>query len=231
MYYYLDRLITNVENNYLSWDETQTFDKEMTACREPGGDCGDIQNKYAVMSADNRQKLHIDVAADPLTALSGEDKWNIEGGLSAAGRPGWLYGSLENQDVRDYVTDGNSYDLNYLNSNTSQSDRALAFFGESENYWGTVAGAGSLLTSSATLGEKVVSAGLSYGANGAVQIATGNSGDKFDYLSFIMSGLTGGGTPPSWRGSGGEDKCSMALRLAGQQGNHYFLLFNHRNIP
>ncbi|MEB2302922.1 hypothetical protein [Citrobacter braakii] len=215
MYYYLDRLITNVENNYLSWDETQAFDKEMTACREPGGDCGDIQNKYAVMSADNRQKLHIDVAADPLTALSGEDKWNIEGGLSAAGRPGWLYGSLENQDVRDYVTDGNSYDLNYLNSNTPQSDRALAFFGESENYWGTVAGAGSLLTSSATLGEKVVSAGLSYGANGAVQIATGNSGDKFDYLSFIMSGLTGGGTPPSWRGSGGEDKCSMALRLAG----------------
>lgn len=166
----------------------------MTACRKAGRECGDIQNMYAVISADNRLKLHIDVAADPLTALSGEDKWNIEGGLSAAGRPGWLYGSLENPDVKDYVIEGNRYDLNYLNSNTSQGDRALAFFGEPENYWGTVAGAGSLLTSSATLTEKFVSAGLSYGANGAVRVATGNTGEKFDYLSFMMSGLTGIGT-------------------------------------
>ncbi len=185
---------TTVENNYLSYDEAHAFDREMTACRKAGGDCGDIQNKYAVLSAENRQKLHIDVAADPLTALSGEDKWNIEGGLSAAGRPGWLYGSLTNQEVKDYVAEGNSYDLNYLNSNTSKGDRALAFFGEPENYWGMVAGAGSLLTSSATLTEKFVSAGLSYGANGAVQIGTGNIGDNFDYLSFMMSGLTGVGT-------------------------------------
>ncbi|EBG9726626.1 hypothetical protein FJ636_22310 [Salmonella enterica] len=183
-----------IENNYLSYDEAHAFDKEMTACRKSGRVCGDIQNKYAVISADNRQKLHIDVAADPLTALSGEDKWNIEGGLSAAGRPDWLYGSLENQDVKNYVTEGNSYDLNYLNSNTSKGDKALAFFGEPENYWGTVAGAGSLLTSSATLTEKVISAGLSYGANGLVQLSTGNTGDKFDYLSFMMSGLTGAGT-------------------------------------
>lgn len=42
----------------------------MTACRKAGGDCGDIQNKYAVISAEHRQKLHIDVATDPLTALS-----------------------------------------------------------------------------------------------------------------------------------------------------------------
>ncbi|EPM7884613.1 hemagglutinin repeat-containing protein, partial [Escherichia coli] len=183
-----------VENNYLSYDEAHAFDREMTACRKAGGDCGDIQNKYAVISAEHRQKLHIDVATDPLTALSGEDKWNIEGGLCAAGRPGWLYGSLENQDVKNYVTESNSYDLNYLNNNTSKGDKALAFFGEPENYWGTVAGAGSLLTSSATLTEKFVSAGLSYGANGAVQIGTGNIGDKFDYLSFMMSGLTGVGT-------------------------------------
>lgn len=183
-----------VENNYLSYDEAHAFDREMTACRKAGRECGDIQNKYAVISADNRLKLHIDVAADPLTAISGEDKWNIEGGLSAAGRPGWLYGSLENHDVKYYVIEGNSYDLNYLNSNTSQGDRALAFFGEPENYWGAVAGASSLFASSATLSEKVISAGLSYGANGAVQISTGNTGEKFDYLSFMMSGLTGVGT-------------------------------------
>ncbi|MCU6389329.1 hypothetical protein KW818_09370 [Enterobacter quasiroggenkampii] len=56
----------------------------MTAYRKSGGECGVIQNKYAVISANDQLKLQIDVAADPLTALSGEDKWNIEGGLSAA---------------------------------------------------------------------------------------------------------------------------------------------------
>ncbi len=45
-----------VENNYLSYDEAHAFDREMTACRKAGGDCGDIQNKYAVLSAENRQK-------------------------------------------------------------------------------------------------------------------------------------------------------------------------------
>ncbi|WP_244567134.1 VENN motif pre-toxin domain-containing protein, partial [Escherichia coli] len=42
-----------VENNYLSYDEAHAFDREMTACRKAGGDCGDIQNKYAVLSAEN----------------------------------------------------------------------------------------------------------------------------------------------------------------------------------
>ncbi|WP_225899254.1 VENN motif pre-toxin domain-containing protein, partial [Escherichia coli] len=32
-----------VENNYLSYDEAHAFDREMTACRKAGGDCGDIQ--------------------------------------------------------------------------------------------------------------------------------------------------------------------------------------------
>lgn len=51
-----------------------------------------------------------------------------------------------------------------------------------------------MLTPSATLAEKFVSAGLSYGANGAVQLVTGNTGEKFDYLSFGFSGITGAGT-------------------------------------
>ncbi len=182
------------ENNYLSYDEAHAFDKEITECKATGNDCSGIINNYAALSAYNRQKLHINIVADPLTVLSGEEKWNIEGGIAAAERPSWLYGSLDNQEVRDYVREGNRYDLSYLNSNTSNGDRALAFFGEPENFWGTVAGAGSLLSSSATLTEKLLSAGLSYGANGAVQVATGNLGDKFDYISFMMSGLTGAGT-------------------------------------
>ncbi|WP_234300319.1 hemagglutinin repeat-containing protein [Rahnella aceris] len=180
-----------VENNYLSFDQARAFDKEMTECRASGRDCSDTIRKYDVLNKENRADMQIQVAEDPLTALAGQTKWNIEGGLAAGERPDWLYGSLENDDVKIYVLDNNSYDLNYLNGNTNMGNKGLAFIGEPENFWGIVAGGGSLFTSSATFGNKLIGAGLSYGANGGVQLLNGNTGDKFDYLSFVTSGITG----------------------------------------
>ncbi|MDH2912695.1 VENN motif pre-toxin domain-containing protein [Kosakonia sp. HypNH10] len=48
---------TTVKNNYLSQDEAQAFDKEMTACHQSGGGFGSIQNKYTAISVDNRLDL------------------------------------------------------------------------------------------------------------------------------------------------------------------------------
>ncbi|AZI87092.1 hypothetical protein EH164_08535 [Kosakonia sp. CCTCC M2018092] len=48
---------TTVKNNYLSPDEAQAFDKEMTACHQSGGGFGSIQNKYTAISVDNRLDL------------------------------------------------------------------------------------------------------------------------------------------------------------------------------
>ncbi|QTF10776.1 VENN motif pre-toxin domain-containing protein [Brenneria izadpanahii] len=183
-----------VENNYLSFDEARAFDKEMTACRVSGDDCNAVISKYDTLNKENREELQQTLATDPLVVLSGETKWNVEGGLSAADRPDWLYGSLDNPDVRDYVAANNSYDLNYINSHTTNGDRALAFIGEPENFWGLVAGGRSLFTSSTTMSDKLVGGALSYGANGLVQISSGNTGDKFDLVSFGFSGLTGAAT-------------------------------------
>lgn len=182
---------TTVENNYLSFDQARAFDKEMTLCRASGGDCSDIIRKYDALNITNREDMQILVAEDPLTALSGQTKWDIEGGLAASERPDWLYGSMDNDDVKKYVLDNNSYDLNYLNTNTPKGDKGLAFIGEPENFWGVVAGGRSLFTSSTTVGNKVIGAGMGYAANGGVQLLNGNTGDKFDYLSFITSGVTG----------------------------------------
>ncbi len=203
---------TTSENNYLSYDQAHAFDKEMTACKAAGGDCSGIIRKYDALNKRNRIEMQEQVANDPLTALAGQTKWDIEGGLSAADRPDWLYGSLDNDDVKNYVTGNNSYDLNYLNTHTSKGDKGLAFIGEPENVWGLVAGAGSLFTSSATIGNKVIGAGLSYGANGGVQLLNGNTGDKFDYLSFATSGFTG---------AGGVGK-SLNSNLMLNVGNAYF---------
>ncbi|MEE3643626.1 MULTISPECIES: VENN motif pre-toxin domain-containing protein [unclassified Brenneria] len=183
-----------VENNYLSFDEARAFDKEMTACKASGDDCDAVIRKYDSLNKENREELQQALATDPLVVLSGETKWNVEGGLSAAERPDWLYGSLDNRDVRDYVASNNNYDLNYINSHTTNGDRALAFIGEPENFWGLVAGGKSLFSSSTTMSDKLVGGALSYGANGLVQISSGNTGDKFDLVSFGFSGLTGAAT-------------------------------------
>lgn len=205
---------TFVENDYLSFDEARAFDKEMTACKSSGGNCDAVISKYEAKNKDNRDELQQKLATDPLIVLSGEDKWNVEGGLIAAdpNRPSWLYGSLDNEDVRAYILNQNGYDLNYIIKNTSQGDRALAFIGEPENTWGLVAGAGSVFTSSATIGNKLIGAGIGYAANGGVQLMTGNTGNKFDYVSFATSGVTG---------AGGVGK-SLNSNLMLNVGNAYF---------
>ena len=48
---------TTVKNNYLSQDEAQAFDKEMTACHQSGGEVGSNQNKYTAISVDTRLDL------------------------------------------------------------------------------------------------------------------------------------------------------------------------------
>jgi len=89
------------------------------------------------------------------------------------------------------VLANNITDLTYLNQHVTNSDRTKAFFGEPENYWGAVGGIKSLFSSAATNSEKLIGASLSFGANGAVQIMSGNTGDKFDYIGFLASGPTG----------------------------------------
>lgn len=135
--------------------------------------------------------MHALVASDPLTALAGQTKWDIDGGLTAASRPDWLYGSLDNPEFKNYVLVNNAADLAYLNQHVTNSERAIALFGEPENYWGAVGGIKSLFSSASTKSEKLIGASLSFGANGAVQIMSGNTRDKFDYVGFLASGPTG----------------------------------------
>ncbi|MBS6210710.1 MAG: VENN motif pre-toxin domain-containing protein, partial [Proteus hauseri] len=50
--------------------------------------------------------------------------------------------------------------------------------------------------SAASAEAKLIGTGLSMSANAGVQIYNGNTGDKFDYLSFVLAGFTG------WTGTG-----------------------------
>ncbi|WP_455570254.1 VENN motif pre-toxin domain-containing protein [Xenorhabdus griffiniae] len=212
-----------VENNFLSFDEARAFDKEMTACKAAGSDCQPVIDKYAAIHKENSERYQKACQENSLVCAAGEDKLKIDGGISAASRPKWLYGSLasrpkwlygslDNEEVKNAVLYVNSQDVEYGNKHTDNWDRAGAFIAEPENVSGLVAGGRSLFNSNASTGAKVVGTGLSMGANAAVQVGNGNIGDKFDYTSLFLAGFTG------WTGTGRSLHSNVQLNV----GSAYF---------
>ncbi len=201
-----------VENNFLSFDEARAFDKEITACKAAGKDCQPIIDKYAAIHKENSERYQKACQENSLVCAAGEDKLKIDGGISAASRPKWLYGSLDNEEVKNAVLYVNSQDAEYGNKHTDNWDRAGAFIAEPENVIGLVAGGHSLFNSNASAGAKVIGTGLSMGANAGVQVYNGNTGDKFDYTSLFLAGFTG------WTGTGRSLHSNVQLNA----GSAYF---------
>ncbi|WP_146024221.1 VENN motif pre-toxin domain-containing protein, partial [Providencia stuartii] len=202
---------TTVENNYLSFDEAREFDKAITKCRAEGSDCQPVIDHYSKLNKTNSDKYKADCDRYSLNCTAGYERLKLDGGISAAERPTWLYGSLDNEDVRNAVLYENQKDLEYGMSKSDNWDRLGAFVAESENVFGLLAGGKSLLSSNISTGAKLTGSGLSMGANGGVQLYNGNTGDKFDYLSFFSSGVTG------WGGTGKSLQTNMGLNV----GNAY----------
>ena len=185
-----------VENNYLSFDEARAFDKEMTTCRAAGENCQLIIDKYAKIHGKNSEKFRKACQRNSLECTAGYERLKLNGGISAAERPTWLYGSLDNEEVRNAVLYINNQDVEFANKNSDNWDRFGSFIGEPENVFGLYLGGRALFNSAASAEAKLIGTGLSMGANAGVQVYNGNTGDKFDYLSFGLAGFTG------WTGTG-----------------------------
>ncbi|HBC0990268.1 TPA: hypothetical protein IGZ61_005077 [Escherichia coli] len=200
-----------VENNYLSFDEAREFDKAITKCRAEGSDCQPVIDHYSKLNKINSDKYKADCDRYSLNCTAGYERLKLDGGISAAERPTWLYGSLDNEDVRNAVLYENQKDLEYGMGKSDNWDRLGAFVAEPENTFGLLAGGKTLFSSNISTGAKLTGSGLSMGANGGVQLYNGNTGDKFDYLNFFTSGVTG------WGGSGKSLQTNMGLNV----GNAY----------
>ncbi|MBG3079115.1 VENN motif pre-toxin domain-containing protein [Proteus mirabilis] len=185
-----------VENNYLSFDEARAFDKEMTICKAAGENCQPIIDKYAKIHGKNSEEFRKACQRNSLECTAGYERLKLNGGISAAERPTWLYGSLDNEDVRNAVLYINNQDIEFANKHSDNWDRFASFVGEPENVFGLYLGGRALFNSAASAEAKLIGTGLSMSANAGVQIYNGNTGDKFDYLSFGLAGFTG------WTGTG-----------------------------
>ncbi|NBM96198.1 VENN motif pre-toxin domain-containing protein, partial [Proteus sp. G2660] len=185
-----------VENNYLSFDEARAFDKKITICKAAGENCQPIIDKYATIQGKNSEEFRKACQRNSLECTAGYERLKLNGGISAAERPTWLYGSLDNEDVRNAVLYINNQDVEFANKHSDNWDRFASFVGEPENVFGLYLGGRALFNSAASAEAKLIGTGLSMGANAGVQVYNDNAGDKFDYLSFGLAGFTG------WTGTG-----------------------------
>jgi len=180
---------TAVDNNFLSGDQTKAFDHEMQQCTREG-DCTKVIKKYVALNEENRELLKA-TCLEKSWVCYGNSRDVVLTGLNSAdpSRP-VSFGGIENDNVRLLAQYENSLDLQYVNKNTDTLYQALVFASEPENFMLMFGGLANLTSASGT--SIATGAGLGMAANGGVQFATGNTGDKFDWLGFMTSGVTGG---------------------------------------
>ncbi|EHL4433065.1 VENN motif pre-toxin domain-containing protein [Salmonella enterica] len=126
-----------VENNYLSANQSMTFDKELSDCRKSGGDCQSVIDKWKKVSDDQSQQLDETLKDNPASALAW-DKELAEGGLDMANRPVWMNnipgaGGMSDEQARAYVQQWNSQDLSKIDVNTPGWMQFAAFASDPEN--------------------------------------------------------------------------------------------------
>ncbi|WP_225615100.1 hemagglutinin repeat-containing protein [Pseudomonas sp. PDM18] len=180
---------TAVENNFLSGNQVKAFDQEMQECTK-AGDCGKVIDKYVALNDENRKMLQATCAEKPWVC-GDYMKDLVNTGLNRVdpSRP-TFFGGIENENVRMMIQYENGLDLQYINSNTDTLSKALVFASQSENAMLFFGGLANLTNAS---GKSIITGtGLGMAANGGVQLATGNTGDKFDWVGFMAAGVTGG---------------------------------------
>uniref|UniRef100_UPI001F5B75EA hemagglutinin repeat-containing protein n=1 Tax=Dickeya fangzhongdai TaxID=1778540 RepID=UPI001F5B75EA len=125
------------ENNFLSADQSLSFDKELSECRKSGGDCQAVIDKWKKIS--DRQSAETDqkLKGDPVGAQVW-DKEVAQGGSDMANRPGWL-GNLPGVDVmtsdeaKAYVQQWNGQDLANIDVNSPGWTKFAVFASDPDN--------------------------------------------------------------------------------------------------
>jgi filamentous hemagglutinin len=132
-----------IEYNYLHVDQALDFDKEIQECRNTGGNCLNVINKWHKISDEQSANVDKNIKDAPLVAL-GWDKELALGGIQALERPKWvgnIFGLdvIRNEDVKEYVQYWNSVDINKIDQNTPGWAKFATFISEPENMFGLVA--------------------------------------------------------------------------------------------
>ncbi|WP_439863550.1 hemagglutinin repeat-containing protein [Pseudomonas antarctica] len=167
-----------VQNNWLSPEQSLTFDKELSDCHKSGvGNCQTVIDKWKQVSDKQSAETDRRLEEHPLRAV-GEDKELAQGGIETTQRPDWLsyvgVDVMSSEEAKAFVQEWNGQDLNKIDVNSPRWASFALFISDPENQ--------AALVSLGMLGKSVVDftvakvsnlarAGASAGAKGAGEIA------------------------------------------------------------
>jgi filamentous hemagglutinin len=126
-----------VQNNWLSLEQSLTFDKEMSDCRKSGNpDCQGVIDKWKQVSDKQSAETDQRLKDDPLRAL-GEDKELVQGGIEVTQRPDWLshigLDVMSNDEAKAYIQEWNGQDLAKIDVNSPKWASFALFISDPEN--------------------------------------------------------------------------------------------------
>jgi len=215
---------TVVENNYLSADQSLTFDTELSECRKSGGDCQNIIDKWKKVSDEQSGKLDEILKDNPLEAQVIE-KEIADGGYSMSERPNWLSNLgadvMTSDEAKAYVQQWNNQDLQNIDVNSPEWTKFAAFASDPENQM-AVASLGMLGKDLVYLAKTTISNLVQGGASTGIksmQVGLRNPQQVDQIKNDMISG--------SYRFTAPEG------RIAGyidSKGNYYISEGNHRMV-
>ncbi|EPO1278603.1 hemagglutinin repeat-containing protein, partial [Escherichia coli] len=146
-----------VENNYLSEEQSLTFDKELSECRNSGGDCQNVIDKWKKISDEQSAEIDQKLKDNPLEAQV-IDKEVAKGGYDMAQRPGWLGNIgvevMTSDEAKAYVQQWNGRDLTKIDVNSPEWTKFAVFASDPENQ--------AMLVSGGLLVKDITKAAISF---------------------------------------------------------------------
>ncbi|EEZ2102316.1 VENN motif pre-toxin domain-containing protein, partial [Escherichia coli] len=146
-----------VENNYLSTNQSLTFDKELSDCRKSGGNCQDIIDKWEKISDEQSAEIDQKLKDNPLEAQV-IDKEVAKGGYDMTQRPGWLGNIgvevMTSDEAKAYVQKWNGRDLTKIDVNSPEWTKFAVFASDPENQ--------AMLVSGGLLVKDITKAAISF---------------------------------------------------------------------
>lgn len=146
-----------VENNYLSEEQSLTFDKELSECRNSGRDCQNVIDKWKKISDEQSAEIDQKLKDNPLEAQV-IDKEVAKGGYDMAQRPGWLGNIgvevMTSDEAKAYVQQWNGRDLTKIDVNSPEWTKFAVFASDPENQ--------AMLVSGGLLVKDITKAAISF---------------------------------------------------------------------
>nr|WP_234016597.1 hemagglutinin repeat-containing protein [Pseudomonas palleroniana] len=126
-----------VQNNWLSPEQSLTFDKELSDCQKSGvRNCQTVVDKWKQVSDKQSAETDRRLEEHPLRAV-GEDKELAQGGIEATQRPDWLshigLDVMSSEEAKAYVQEWNGQDLERIDVNSPKWASFALFISDPEN--------------------------------------------------------------------------------------------------